>query len=56
MENDASNNDLIVACIFVTAVKFLPSRYLVTITGSLASRCLATTGVYIDTQNDGRGL
>jgi hypothetical protein len=32
IENDASNNSSIVACVFVTAVTFLPSR------------CLATTG------------
>jgi hypothetical protein len=29
--NDASNNSSIVACAFVAAVKFLPSRYLATI-------------------------
>jgi hypothetical protein len=36
-ENDASNNSFIIACIFVTAVKFPPSR------------CLATIGEYTDT-------
>jgi hypothetical protein len=33
IENDASNNSSIVACVFVTAVKFLPSRCLATIWG-----------------------
>jgi hypothetical protein len=40
IENDASNNS-IVACVFVTAVTFLPSRYLATIVGFLPSSCLA---------------
>jgi hypothetical protein len=31
IENDESNNSSIVLCVFVTAVKFLPSRCLVTI-------------------------
>jgi hypothetical protein len=31
IENDASNNSSIVACVFVTVVKFLPSRCLATI-------------------------
>jgi hypothetical protein len=31
IENDASNNSSIVACVFVTAVTFLPSRCLATI-------------------------
>jgi hypothetical protein len=33
-ENDASNNSSIVACVFVTAVTFLPSRCLATIGGN----------------------
>jgi hypothetical protein len=33
IENDASNNSYIVACLFVTAVTFLPSRCLATIGG-----------------------
>jgi hypothetical protein len=40
IENDASNNSSIVACVFVTAVTFLPSRCLATIgffTGPLPS-------------------
>jgi hypothetical protein len=47
IENDASNNSSVVACLFVTAVTFLPSRCLAIITGFLPSRCLATLG---DTQ------
>jgi hypothetical protein len=39
IENDASNNSSIVACVFVTAV-----RCLATIGGFLPSRCLATIG------------
>jgi hypothetical protein len=31
IENDTSNNSSIVACVFVTAVRFLPSRCLATI-------------------------
>jgi hypothetical protein len=42
IENDASNNSSIVACVFVTAVTFLPSRCLATIRGFLPSRCLTT--------------
>jgi hypothetical protein len=43
IKNDAPNNLFIVACVFVTAVTFLPSR------------CLATIGdTYTDTQTDGR--
>jgi hypothetical protein len=38
IENDASNNSPIVACVFVTVVKFLPSR------------CLATMGKDTDTR------
>jgi hypothetical protein len=44
IENDASNSSSIVACVFVTAVTFLPSRYLATIGGFLPSRYLATIG------------
>jgi hypothetical protein len=36
IENDASNNSSIVACVFVTAVTFVPSR------------CLATMGFFTD--------
>jgi hypothetical protein len=42
IENDASNNSSIVACVFVTAVTFLPSRCLAPLRGFLPSRCLAT--------------
>jgi hypothetical protein len=43
IENDVSNNSSIVACVFVTMVKFLPSR------------CLATVrDTHTDTQTDGR--
>jgi hypothetical protein len=42
IENDASNNSSTVACAFVTAVTFLPSRCLAKIRGFLLSRCLAT--------------
>jgi hypothetical protein len=41
IEIDESNNSPIVACIFVTAGTFLPSRCLATIGGFLPSRCLA---------------
>jgi hypothetical protein len=42
IENDVSNNSYIAACVFITAVKFLPSR------------CLATIrGIHIQTQTDG---
>jgi hypothetical protein len=44
IENDASNNSSIVACVFVTAVTFLPSRCLAPTGGFLPSRCLATLG------------
>jgi hypothetical protein len=44
--NDASNNSSIVASVFVTAVKFLPSRCLATTGEFLPRRCLATVGVY----------
>jgi hypothetical protein len=56
IENDASNN-YIVACVFAAAGKFLPSRYLATIRGFLASRCLATVGdTDRDPQTDGMDL
>jgi hypothetical protein len=44
IENDASNNSSIVACLFVTAVTFLEKRCLATIGGFLPSRRLATIG------------
>jgi hypothetical protein len=47
IENDASNNSSIVACVFVTAVTFLPSLCLATIRGFLPSRCLATIGGFL---------
>jgi hypothetical protein len=46
IENDASNNSSIVACIFVTAVTLLPSRCLAMIGGFVPSRCLATIEGY----------
>jgi hypothetical protein len=47
IENDASKNSSIVACVFITAVTFLPSRCLATIGAFLPSRCLATIkGIY----------
>jgi hypothetical protein len=52
IENDASNNSSIVACVFVTAVTFLPSRCLATIGGLLPGRYLATVGGYTDTHTD----
>jgi hypothetical protein len=45
IENDAFNNS-IVACVFITAVTFLPSRCLATIRGFLLSRCLGTIRWY----------
>jgi hypothetical protein len=42
--NDASNNSSIFACVFDTAVTFLPSRFLATMRRLLPSRCLATIG------------
>jgi hypothetical protein len=42
IKNDTSNNSSIVACVFITAVTFLPSRCLATIGGFLSIRCLAT--------------
>jgi hypothetical protein len=45
IENDASNNSSLVACVFVTAVTFLPSHCLAKIRGFLPSRCLATIRV-----------
>jgi hypothetical protein len=44
IENDASNNSSIVASVFVTAVTFLPSRFVAMIGGFLPSRCLGTIG------------
>jgi hypothetical protein len=42
IENDAFNNSSIVPCVFLTAVTFLPSRWLARIGGFLPSRCIAT--------------
>jgi hypothetical protein len=42
IENDASNNFSTIACVFVTAVTFLPNRRLATKGGFLPSRYLAT--------------
>jgi hypothetical protein len=39
--NDVSNNYSIVTCVFVTAVTFLPSRFLATIWGFLPNRAVA---------------
>jgi hypothetical protein len=50
IENDASNNYSIVACIFVTAVTFLPCRCLATIGGFLPSRRLAIIGRFLPTR------
>jgi hypothetical protein len=47
IENDASNNSFIVACVFVTAVTFLPRRCLATIGGFLPKRCQATIGGFL---------
>jgi hypothetical protein len=44
IEDDASNNCSIVACVFITAMTFLPSLCLATTEGFLPSRCLATIG------------
>jgi hypothetical protein len=41
IENDVSNNSSIVACLFVTAATFLPSRCLVTIGGFLPNQAVA---------------
>jgi hypothetical protein len=47
IENHASNNSSIVACVFVTAVTFLRSRCVATISGFLLpSRCLSTIGFF----------
>jgi hypothetical protein len=62
IENDASNNSFIVACVFLTAVTFLtssclamiqgvlPIRCLAMMRGFLPSRCLATMGAHTDTE------
>jgi hypothetical protein len=47
IQNDASNNSSIIACVFITSVTFLPSRCLVTIGGFLPSRYLATIRGYL---------
>jgi hypothetical protein len=44
IENDALNNSSVVACVFVTAVTFLPNRCLATIRAFLPCRYLATIG------------
>jgi hypothetical protein len=41
IENDVSNNSSIVACVFVTAVTFLPSRFLAMIGGFLPNWAVA---------------
>jgi hypothetical protein len=41
IENGVSNSSSIVACVFITTVTFLPSRWLAMIRGFLPSRCLA---------------
>jgi hypothetical protein len=46
IENDASNNSSIVACVFVAAIMFLPRGWLATIRKYLPSRCLATIEGY----------
>jgi hypothetical protein len=56
IENDASNNSSIVACVFVTEVTFLPSRCLATIRGFLPSRCLATIWRNTQTHTQQRDL
>jgi hypothetical protein len=50
IKNDASNNSSIVACVFVTAVTFLPSRCLATIR-FLPSRCLETIGGFLPSRS-----
>jgi hypothetical protein len=50
IENDASNNSSIVACVFVTAVTLLLSHCLATIGGSVPSHYLATIGGDTQTQ------
>jgi hypothetical protein len=47
IENDKSNNSSIDACVFVTAVTFLPSRCRATIRGFLPSRWLETIGRFL---------
>jgi hypothetical protein len=41
-----SNNSSLVACVFVAAIMFLPSRCIATIEGFLPGRCLATIRRY----------
>jgi hypothetical protein len=53
IENGASNISSIAACVFVTAVTFLPSRCLATIRGFLPNRCLATTRGFLPSNNKG---
>jgi hypothetical protein len=47
IENDSSNNASIFACVFGTAVTFLPSHCLATTGEFLLSRCLATKGGFL---------
>jgi hypothetical protein len=55
IENDASKNSSIVACVFVAAVKFLLSRCPQMLGGLLPSRCLvARGGTHLYTKSDGR--
>jgi hypothetical protein len=46
IENDATINSFIVACVFVAAVIFLPSRFLATIEEFLPSSCLAMIAMH----------
>jgi hypothetical protein len=46
IENDASNNYFIVACVFVAAVAFLPSRCLATIGGMYIETHRLMEGIY----------
>jgi hypothetical protein len=48
IQNDAFNNSYIVPCVFVTAVTFVPSRYLATIGRIMPSRCLATIRGFLE--------
>jgi hypothetical protein len=50
IENDTSNNSSSVACVFVTAVTFLPSRCLAMIGGFLPRRSLATVRRFLPTR------
>jgi hypothetical protein len=54
--NDASNNSSIVACVFVTAVTFLPIRCLATTGGFLPSRYQATIRVFLPSRCLAKGV